>query len=323
MIESHPFAPDDKDEPPELTRRTNPTTRKIVFWPDDVPEARANWMVAEHRATTLFGTVGIEDPLGQKQSDDLSASSSKTASIFDLAPSAFLRRAQRMRPDQPEATASAFAQWIYSLYSKATGTEEDREKGKAAEQDIFNQRAKIYANVDNNLLRNIYSEWRIIHNGLHLEGRERPAHFKINNLKVKRELLRASPDLIYRNEIHSEVIIVEIKFTDRPIPINLWPNVWAQLWCYSQIGIAQNAKKLTVIGEVWGEKYLEDIQKNDPFHGQPDDNEYYYSKKRGQFVSRFPQTPLLCLRASVRRNPRAPAFDRFFRTLFDIYRGNF
>jgi len=31
--------------------------------------------------------------------------------------------------------------------------------------------------------------------------------------------------------------------------------------------------------------------------------------------------PYVYLRASVRRDPREPTFDRFFRTLFDIYQG--
>jgi hypothetical protein len=52
------------------------------------------------------------------------------------------------------------------------------------------------------------------------------------------------------------------------------------------------ATRITAIGEVWGDKT------------------YFRDKSRYVY-----------LRASVRRDPRAPAFDRFFRTLFDIYRG--
>lgn len=112
---------------------------------------------------------------------------------------------------------------------------------------------------------------------------------------------RASPDLMYSSHDASELLIVETKFSRQPIPRNLWPNVWAQLWCYAQLETASQAKRLTVIGEVWGEAW---------------------SSGYGRGRNRVEGSKVLFLRALVRRNPRTPAYDRFFRRLFEIYAGH-
>lgn len=108
--------------------------------------------------------------------------------------------------------------------------------------------------------------------------------------------MRGSPDLVFRNINSGQVLIVEIKLSKMKIPSNLWPNVWAQLWCYSQIAIAKNAPEVTVTGEVWAEGI-------------------FNLRRRSPVMS-------LVLRSVVRRNPREAAFDRFFRSLFEIYSGN-
>lgn len=100
--------------------------------------------------------------------------------------------------------------------------------------------------------------------------------------------MRVSPDLVYRNRETREIFIVEIKNTWMNVPSNLWPNIWAQLWVYAQIPEVLEAPKVTVVGEVWGERFLR--------------------KER-----------LVSMRACVKRDPRRPQFDRFFRELFEIY----
>ncbi|WP_291038065.1 hypothetical protein, partial [Hyphomonas sp.] len=124
--------------------------------------------------------------------------------------------------------------------------------------------------------------------------------FSINDLLVGGKPLRVLPDLIYENTRTDEIIIVEIKHSQMDIPSNLWPNIWGQLWCYAQIQELRRFQKLTVIGEVWGDYYRKES----------------LGKRRGLRDCQY-----VYLRASVRRNPRAVPYDRFFRTLFDIYRG--
>jgi hypothetical protein len=133
-----------------------------------------------------------------------------------------------------------------------------------------------------------WPDWKLVHCGLHLqEGAT--TWFSLNGLRVGRLPLRASPDLLYQNVNTGEVIVVEIKNSTMQIPSNLWPNILGQLWCYAQIPLVREASRVTVVGEVWGT------------HG---------SGKHAH----------LYMRASVRGDPRAVAFDRFFRALFEIYR---
>lgn len=184
---------------------------------------------------------------------------------------------------------------LLTLWRTSGTEEEDVVGGKAAEQDIWETRRSAATCNDNGFLRGSSWDWSLIHNGLHLGDRGGSTHLSIPDLSINGEQLRVSPDLIYSKADRSELAIVEIKFSQQPLPKNLWPNVWAQLWCYAQLEVAQNAGKLTVIGEVWGERWY---------------------GLRGR-----PKTGAVCLRASVRRDPRAPAFDRFFRRLFNIYAG--
>lgn len=211
---------------------------------------------------------------------------------FKLVPSEFLKNAHRQRPSNPEPTASMFSQWLYSLYANAFGDAQDRAAGKAAEEFILEERRKAYAATDYDTMRAHFPDWQLKHNGLGTDQSERPKYHKISDLAVRGEPLRVLPDLIYENRHTKEIIIVEIKHSQMDIPSNLWPNIWGQLWCYSQMHELREASKVTAIGEVWGDKY--------------------YSRGESQYVY---------LRASVRRNPRAIPYDRFFRVLFDIYRG--
>jgi hypothetical protein len=248
------------------------------------------------RADVLFGSVRVQDGFDFSRNRGRGYSGRQP---FKIVPSEFIRHARRMRPEKPEATVSAFASWLYSLYSNAYGDEEDRERGKALEPAIFKRRKMAQGSVNDGYLRSIGSEWRLVHNGLHLPGQDGVAWFSIDHLRVNGEALRASPDLIYRHPRFNEVMIVEIKHSFMQIPSNLWPNLWGQLWCYSQLDIARSANRVTVVGEVWGEGIS--------------------WGKRGKHLY---SENTLYLRASERRDPRVPAYDRFFRTLFEIYSGH-
>lgn len=266
---------------------------KDIFWEEEDDGRRVaemNRMSAIDRAAILFDSEPIEDPIVHYNG----SFERELPAPFKLVPSQFLRQARMMPPEKPQATASAFSQWVYSIYSNAYGNDEDRERGKAIEQKILDLRRQAACSLDNDFLRSIRSNWVLAHNGLHLNDSAKVNYLEINHLRINGEPLRASPDLLYHNALHSEVIIVEIKNSRLPITTNLWPNLWAQLWCYSQLEIAKSAKKLTVVGEVWAER-----------------------------ERRRREEPKIFLRASVRRNPRTPAYDRFFQKLFEIYRGNF
>ncbi|WP_330110339.1 hypothetical protein [Methylophaga thalassica] len=336
-------------------KESSPFGEEVYFWPDSpVNLGRFNDNNGQldeairSRANTLFGSLPVLDPLDRTKANkywgaepsyvsldvassdidmkNISQSSEKTPNVannltlaemglglqipkprprpkpperFKLNPSEFLQRARMMPPTNPKASASGFAQWVYSLYGSAYGNEKDMLNGKEVEPDILDRRRNAAKSVNNSFLQNIKSDWELIHVGLHEAPSDTLKYFEIEHLPVNGRPLKASPDLIYHNKHKSELIIVEIKYSRLPITTNLWPNVWAQLWCYSQLEIARTAKKLTVVGEVWGERWI--------------------SLGRRKHVK---TVPILCLRASVHRDPRAPAYNKFFSELFSIYSGN-
>jgi hypothetical protein len=297
-----------------------PPIKSVTFWHTSPGSRR---MVRdtrlEDRIASIFGLVLIDDPLSKDFITGKESPSAKYGRVigsaireglneapprfrgdyrpisrkkFSLIPSEFLHHAQRNRPESPTATASGFSQWIYSLYGNSFGSDEDRERGLELEADLIERRRAAAGAASNAYLRSVGSDWKLIHSGLHTREQDRIDYFNVPHLRVNGEQLKAAPDLIYRNEKTSEVIIVEIKYSRMEIPTNLWPNIWGQLWCYSQLEIARDAKRVTVVGEVWAERRY----------------------RSGKFYLTD-----LCLRASVRRDPRAPAYDRFFQALFDIY----
>lgn len=250
-----------------------------------------NGFGAANRAKVLFGETLCYDRLRLKKHvwcDNKEGGTKR----FELVPSEFLHKARKGRPTAPEPTASKFAQWLYSLYSDTFGSAQDRKDGREAEEHILAGRCRAYTSADDSLLSSMFPEWVLVHNGMGLVNGNERSHFAIEELKVAGEALRVLPDLVYRNGRTGEIIIVEIKHSRMDIPENLWPNIWGQLWCYSQLPLARAAPKVTVIGEVWADEWS--------------------GRKR----------TAVCLRASVRRDPRAPSYDRFFRALFDIYRGD-
>lgn len=257
-----------------------PPIREVNFFPDS---DRANFQSAVTRAKVLFGEEVLADPMGKMLDED-----------FRIDPADFLRKAQRCPPKTPQPTASAFAQWVYSLYADIFGNEDDRVRGTKMEKEIFALKHKAIRSLDDGLLQREFRGWALIHNGLHMEGGNVP-YYEVPSLRVSGAPLRVSPDLVYRNNKTKEVVIVEIKNSYLSLPKNLWPNIWAQLWCYSQIDVAAEAEKVTAVAEIWA--------------------------GRSARIGRRDRRAMASLRASVRRDPRAPAYDRFFRRLFDIYRG--
>lgn len=243
---------------------------------------------ASGRADVLFGLGLAQDRLNGHRWNTWPAAQ---APAFRIQPSQFIQHARTRKPVDPQPTVSGFSQWLYSLYAKAYGGDEDREEGKQAEQKILDARQEAYGSIDSECVRRIFPDWLLVHNGLHVPDGSFSGYFEVSALSVGGQPLRASPDLVFQNARTGEVIVVEIKHSHMAIPKNLWPNLWGQLWCYAQVQLMKDAPKVTVIGEVWGDGWR---------------------KHSGRLV---------CLRASVRRDPRAPAYDRFFKRLFDIYRG--
>jgi hypothetical protein len=75
-----------------------------------------------------------------------------------------------------------------------------------------------------------------------------------SDLKIEGISLRCVPDLVMVNKETDTVLIVERKTTHVPEPLlpeNGWPNVEAQLWCYSYIDDWEDAREVLLIGQLW------------------------------------------------------------------------
>lgn len=217
---------------------------------------------------------GFVDPFGNEKRER-----------FNIDPRQFLANARLKPPIQRKPTASAFASWVHGLYAQETDKESLR-LGAAAENTIYQKRKSLLTSIES------WSTWDLIHNGLNTPKATKTRKiYEIPELSVIGQPIRANPDLVYEELNEKIILIVELKLTNKPVPINLWPDIWAQLWVYSKIPAFSHHSKIVVAGEVWGH------------HG-------------GVWMESN-----LSLRAIDRRDPRAPAFDSFFQSLFAVFKG--
>lgn len=280
----HPIIGTTQQLPP-IVERLIPTFGPLIVGEDNCNYAPEYWHRYQQmrRWRLLAGEGALEDPLQVE-----------SANRFHISGAALLKLARSKPPKFREPTVSAFTEWIYSLYTIAP-SKIDLERGRLAETDIQLRRFESRRRIDS--LSNVpVSEWALVHNGMRPLTRSKvlltpraQSYFEIPSLRVGSQPLRASPDLLYRHRETHDAVLVEIKFSNKVIPSNLWPNVWAQLWAYSQIPQLRDSPTIRAAGEVWGE--VNDIR----------------------------MYPPVCLRRVVVHNPRSTQFDSFFRQLFDIY----
>lgn len=211
---------------------------------------------------------------------------------FNINPALFLLHARKNKPPKAGVRVSDFSSWVYGLHSKSDA-EDGLILGALAEAAVLRRRTqqKLILGVAGPTDKN----WELVHCGMAVfsEYNKYEKAIEIPSLTVNGCSLWGSPDLVFVNEQEQKAIVVEIKYSRAPIPSNLWPNVWAQLWAYAQIPWLKKMSHVELVGEVWGD-----------------------SGARGYL--RIDEAEVF-LRASVHRNPRSPAFDRFFRSLFCIY----
>lgn len=243
----------------------------------------------------IRGDEELEDPWPLKWMQDPQAYRRHQSRRFHIQPEAFVLAASKKPPARREATVSAFAHWVHSLYAPESSAATLRE-AKLSEVEIFAIRSRRARWVMNLTELPPESGWKLEHCGLMTNlnvDRDDPnpaPGYAITTLSVNRRPLRASPDLMFVNTTTDESVIVEIKYTNKPLPSNLWPDLWAQLWAYSKIPHLAKSSKITVVGEVWGEYEDSDSRK-----------------------------AVLKMRKVLQRDPRNPAFERFFSRLFNIY----
>lgn len=200
---------------------------------------------------------------------------------FHLQAKEIISLAQKHPPKIRKATVSSFSDWIYSLYTKAPDPV-ILDSGKKMERHIFSARHRLFR--EKSFRYSAPTGYDLFHSDLRDPLMQGGTHFEIPSLRVDGVTVNASPDLIYINRNDKRSAIIEVKYSNKPIPLNLWPNVWAQLWAYSKIPIIDRSPSVIVAAEVWG------------------------GDER-----------MLHLRRTVKKNPRDKRFDDFFTELFKIY----
>lgn len=159
-----------------------------------------------------------------------------------------LMRAQHRPANNQYGTVSNFTEWIYGLYGLRKKHDALR-RGIEAEALIDKARIASPKNAD----------WELVHCGINVPTLSRKfprIEYTVTPLSIRGCPLRANPDYVFRakraNASGDLYVIVEVKHTAAPIPPNLWPNVRAQLWAYSEIDQFASAAEVYLVGEVWG-----------------------------------------------------------------------
>lgn len=160
-------------------------------------------------------------------------------------------------PSNPIPRASAFSEWVYQQTNRAR---------RCGQSNFEMRRHRQYLGVMNHrdieqfmqfkwtksfLAGNPVSDWKVVFSET---GGNEDKIFQSGRLIVNGHPLRCKPDLVLRNASINTILIVERKTTNLPeprIPDTGWPNVEAQLWCYSWIDDWRDAEDVLLVGQLW------------------------------------------------------------------------
>lgn len=202
-------------------------------FPKTEPEAFSDQARFRHWRR-IRGEEELGDPWPLEWMQDPHAYRRHQSQPFHIQPEAFLLVASKKPPARREATVSAFAHWVHSLYAPESSAATLRE-AKLSEVEIFALRSRRARWIMNLTELPPESGWKLEHCGLMTNlnvDRDyvTPAPgYAITTLSVDGRPMRASPDLVFVNAATDESVIVEIKFSNKPLPSNFWPDLWAQL----------------------------------------------------------------------------------------------
>ena len=161
-----------------------------------------------------------------------------------------------VKPKNPTNTASSFAQWVFEQsvdQSQAPdffAQKHNMQKGSEAHLTIDNFFRQQWANKLN-VGSESASDWIVEHT--EQDGRA-GKYYNASSLVVNNEPLHCSPDVVLRHKTKSQVVIIERKTTNNKnpiIPAKGWPNVQAQLWCYSWIDSMLDVDEVFLVNQVW------------------------------------------------------------------------
>lgn len=160
---------------------------------------------------------------------------------------ALLARARNYYGRRGGNRVTDFSGWVFKLcFQKSYQNRHALDAGKQLERKLLSAdraRSKVQLPVPKVQGKG----WRL----LFRDPLTRVDPFPISKLGINGCPLFGIPDIVYENTKTGEVLIVEIKASDRDIPTDGWPNLRAQLWCYGQIDRWVDAPKVTLVSQVW------------------------------------------------------------------------
>lgn len=179
-------------------------------------------------------------------------SSNPVTSEGEIAAAPYISATQKL-PGFRGYSVSAFAGWVMELYG-IRSTESSLQRGREGEAQVRASRIPIPTS----------ERWKLIHDGMTLSDLQYKS-FQASQLQIDGHSLRANPDLVFRQAQYldlpspkeCDLVIIEVKCTDAPIPQDLWPNARCQLWSYSKIDEFAFAGEIYLVGEVWNSRGTE------------------------------------------------------------------
>jgi len=151
--------------------------------------------------------------------------------------------------------ASSFANWVYRqtnsnrIVRDKTKAKKLKEMGRETHLHIDNFFRMKWTNA--NLQSESASDWNVKHS--EIDGRN-GIYYKSSCLKLDGKSMNCSPDLILTHKYKNQAVVIERKTTqlqERFIPRRGWPNVQAQLWCYSWMDILEDYDEVILVGQIW------------------------------------------------------------------------
>lgn len=138
-------------------------------------------------------------------------------------------------------TVTDFTRWVHSLYAGRSGTPAAMREGKFVERSI----AKFTRPLS-------HLDWELVYYDPLIDG-QKPEAKPISALSLHGAPIWGAPDLVFRYRPTGELVIVERKASNKQIPVDGWPDLRAQLWCYAQIDDPawQEAPAIQMVAEVW------------------------------------------------------------------------
>lgn len=154
------------------------------------------------------------------------------------------------------ASASAFANWVFEH------THPNYQPPRPQDAIARAERMRLGTVTHDDIDWFLRHSWTVKHLGAEgcsgwslwfSDSSDKSPHvFKASKLTVDGEALSCIPDAILYHERTDSFLIIERKTTaSQYVPKAGWPNIEAQLWCYSHLDDFEGAPRVYLVAQLW------------------------------------------------------------------------